>query len=92
MTRVGLIFLLVLSVMAVGCTSYYVVKDPASGKAFYTTDVQQEKSGVVKFRDEKSGANVTLQSSEVKEVSEKEFEAGLKAATPPPAPSTPAPK
>jgi hypothetical protein len=32
----------------------------------------------VKIKDEKTGSMVTLQSSEVKEISEKEYEAGLK--------------
>ncbi len=87
MTRIGLLLLLVLSLMAAGCTSYYVVKDPGSGKVYYTTNVKQEKGGYVTFRDEESGANVTLQSSEVKAVDKKQWDEGLKAAAPAPAPA-----
>ena len=64
--------------LAAGCTHYYKVNDPAGNKDYYTTDIETAKSGAVKLKDEKSGAVVTLQSSEVKEISEKEFEAGVK--------------
>jgi len=69
----GLVF------VAAGCSSYYKVSDPATGKSFYSTKVKQTgKAGAVKFKDDKSGGTVTLQSSEVKEISGDEYEAGLK--------------
>ena len=56
--------------VAAGCASYYKVTDPASGKAYYTTKVNEaDQAGAVKFEDEKTGSTVTLQSSEVKEIS-----------------------
>jgi len=65
-----------------GCFgSYYMVRDPASSTQYYTTDVG--KAGVswaVKFKDAKSGSEVTLQSSEVKEISKDDYN---KAITPP---------
>jgi hypothetical protein len=38
----------------------------------------------VKIKDDRTGSTVTLQSSEVKEISEEEYEAGLKAQPPAP--------
>jgi hypothetical protein len=69
-----------LTVTAASCTSYYRVTDPASGKTYYTTEVKEAgKSGAVKVKDTKTGSTVTLQSSEVKEISEEEYKAGLAA-------------
>src|SRR5258705_2191145 len=54
--------------------SYYAVRDPASGTAYYTTEVDKAGgAGAVKFKDEKTGSTITLQSSEVKEISKDEF-------------------
>ena len=62
-----------------GCSSYYRVTDPASGKTYYTTKIDNAgRAGAVKIKDGKTGSMVTLQSSEVKEISEEEYEAGLK--------------
>ena len=78
-----MIFALIIAVA--GCSSYYRVTDPASGKTYYTKKVNEAgKAGAVKIKDEKTGSTVTLQSSEVKEISEDEYEAGLKAAAPAP--------
>jgi hypothetical protein len=69
--------LLVLATL--GCTTYYVVRDPASGRAYYTTKVESAgQTGAVKFKDGRTGSQVTMQSSEVKEISSAEYEAGVK--------------
>jgi hypothetical protein len=67
--------------MTAGCsTSYYRVTDPDAGKSYYTHKVEEAgKGGAVKFKDAQSGDSVTVQSSEVKELSEDEFIAGLAA-------------
>ena len=65
-------------VLAAGCTHYYMVSDPAGTKAYYTTDIDTVKGGAIKIKDQKSGAEVTLQSSEVKEISRDEYDAALK--------------
>lgn len=62
------------------CTTYYQVNDPAGNRMYYTKDINKsdfESSGAVRFVDDKTGATVTLQSSEVKEISEKQYEAGV---------------
>lgn len=61
-----------------GCTTYYKVNDPAGTKLYYTTDIDKTKAGAITFKDEKSGGTITLQSSEVKEISEDEFHAAVK--------------
>lgn len=70
-----------LMITTVGCSSsYYRVTDPASGKAYYTTKIDEAgRAGAVKIKDAKTGSTVTLQSSEVKEISSKEYEAGIAA-------------
>jgi hypothetical protein len=61
-----------------GCASYYRVNDPAGTREYYTTKIDKTVGGSISFKDEKSGGVVTLQSSEVKEISEEEFNAALK--------------
>jgi len=72
-----------------GCSStYYKVTDPQSGNAYYTEKVDTlVGTGAVKVKDARTGSLVTLQSSEVKEISEKEYKAGLAAPVSPPAPA-----
>jgi len=60
------------------------VNDPAGSRVYYTTDIDTSKSGAIKLKDEKTGAIVTLQSSEVKEISQEEFEAAVKGTQPHP--------
>jgi hypothetical protein len=68
------------ALLATGCAStYYKVTDPASGKVFYTEEVKAESSGAVKLKDARSKAVVTLQNSEVIEISEDQYKAGLAA-------------
>ena len=68
-----------LIITAAGCTSYYQVTDPYTGKAYYTTKVDDIRGGAVKIKDANTGSMVTLQSSEVKEISEGEYHAGMMA-------------
>ena len=73
---------LICAVFLVGCGSYYKVTDPASKSVYYTEDIDQMKSGAIKFKDAKTGSDVLLQSSEVKEIDSKEFKEGTKPAQP----------
>ena len=60
--------------VATGCTSYYMVRDPATGNRYYTTDVDRAgNAGAVRFHDAVSDANVTLQTSEVQPISRSEY-------------------
>ena len=62
-----------------GCGGYYMVKDPAGGNVYYTKKIKEERGGAIKFTDEKSKTNVTLQNSEIKEIPKKEFKSALEA-------------
>lgn len=55
------------------CTTYYKVTDPTSQKVYYTTEVDQQKGGSVSLKDANSGAQVTIQNSEVVEISSDEY-------------------
>jgi hypothetical protein len=66
-----------LSLLMAGCSNYYRVTDPGTGKTYYTTDID-ERSGRVKFKDERTRSTVILHSAEVSEMSEDEYVAELK--------------
>jgi len=73
--------------LVAGCATYYKVTDPQSGKEYYTEEVKSEKGGSVKLRDARTNSDITLQSSEVKEISKDEYKAGLAAPVSKPAPA-----
>jgi hypothetical protein len=77
-------------VLATACATYYKVTEPQSGRVYYTQEVNHERGGGASFTDAGSGAQVTIQNSEVKEISKDEFDAGRFAVKPPPA-AAPAP-
>jgi hypothetical protein len=80
--------------LATACTSYFKVTDPTSGSVYYTEKVERTSGGAVTFTDARTEAEVTIQNSEVKEISSKEYDTGLKSAPTPksaPAPAAPAP-
>jgi hypothetical protein len=92
--RKRLLGAMALTMLVAGCGSYYQVRDPASSTQYYTTDVDKAGSaGAVKFKDAKTGSEITLQSSEVKEISKEDYNKGLTApaAKPAAAAATPAP-
>jgi hypothetical protein len=76
--RIGhLVVLFLLVVIIGGCTSYYKVSDVATGKVYYTNEIAEKKGGAVAFKDAKTNATVTLQSSEVQKLDEKQFNVGM---------------
>jgi hypothetical protein len=71
-TRLILAALAMLALVAAGCTSYYRVRDTTSGRTYYTEDFKR-RNGTVIFTDTKTGAQITLPSSEVAEINEEEY-------------------
>jgi hypothetical protein len=61
----------------VKATVYWMVTDPTTKKVYYTEEVKTTQGGAAKFKDAKTGSEVTLQNSEVKEISKDEFKAAL---------------
>lgn len=70
---------LLIAVVAAGCGGHYKVTDPASGKSYYTTDVDHARNGAIEFKDARTESKVTLMSSEVKKISRKEYKAAVEA-------------
>lgn len=58
------------------CTTYYKVTDPSTQKTYYTTGIKKQKGGAVEFKDAATSARVTVQNSEVIEISRADFKAG----------------
>lgn len=78
-TTIALWILCGMAGLLAGCGgNYYRVNDPAGDRQYYTSDIEQSRTGAITFKDEKSGSVVTLQSSEIKEISEDEFKAAVK--------------
>ena len=73
---------LAIAAFLVGCAAfsdYYKVTDPTSGRVYYTGEIERQKdkgSSAIRFKDANTGAEVTLSSSEVLEVSSDEFKKG----------------
>jgi hypothetical protein len=63
--------------LASGCTSYYRITDQSTRRTYFATGYDTTSSGAVQFYDEKSRADVTLQSSEIIEISRDDFNSGL---------------
>jgi hypothetical protein len=70
----GILVLLVAISLLFGCTNYYRVTHPPTGKAYYTTELDKKGDGAVEFKDARTGEKVTLPSSEVREITKEEFE------------------
>jgi hypothetical protein len=73
--RVAAIALAAVSVGLAACGStYYLVKDPESGREYYTTKVERSSHGTT-FKDGKSLSTVTLQNSEIIEITKDQYRA-----------------
>jgi len=72
-SRFGVSVAVVLSLGLAGCGStYYLVKDPGSGAEYYTTTVKKSGSAV-EFKDTKTRTDMTLQNSQVSEITEDQY-------------------
>jgi hypothetical protein len=62
-----------------GCAGhYYRVTDTSSSHVYYTRDVHTiRRTGTVEFKDAKTGAKVTLPSSQVEKISEAQYQQGI---------------
>jgi len=60
----------------VGC-GYWMVTDPTTQKVYYTETLTESRSGGLRFIDAKTGNEVTLQNTEVKEITKEEFKAAV---------------
>ncbi len=67
---------LTLAAALLGGCGYFEVTDPTSGRQYYTigTPAAVGEGGAITFTDQKSGAKVTLQESEVKPIDQEAYE------------------
>lgn len=72
MKRLTVMMVLLFVLASVGCASYYKVTEPGSGNVYYTDDLDRQGGGVV-FKDANTNETVSLQSSQVLEISKDEF-------------------
>jgi hypothetical protein len=70
---IGASFLVCL-LLGSGCSSYYKVRDPQTGRVYYTQDLKQRSGGAVTLKDGKSGDQVTVQNSEVQKINKDRYE------------------
>jgi len=63
--------------MFAGCASYYKITDPTSKIVYYATSYDT-KGGSIAFKDARTGALVTIQNSEIKEISRQTFDEEIK--------------
>jgi len=67
------VMLLAASLGLTACAStFYLVKDPESGREYYTTGLKRSESGI-SFIDGKTLATVTLQNSEIIEITKNQY-------------------
>jgi len=59
-----------------GCTTYYKVTDPTTGREYYTTELQRSNSGAATLKDARTGNTVNLQNSEIAKVTKEQYDAG----------------
>lgn len=77
MSLLRTVSLVALSALA-ACTTYYKIDDPGSGKSFYTTDIKREREGgAITFKDAQTGAETTMQNSQVLEIDKKQYQEAL---------------
>ena len=76
MSTLRAVFVVLLTLSLAACAHYYKVTDPASGKVFYTQDVDR-KGSAVEFKDAQTGSAVTLQNSEVTKIDKQAYETGV---------------
>jgi len=71
--RFAAIVFTVMQLGLAGCSStYYLVKDAESGREYYTTRLQHSGDAIT-FKDGKTRSTVTLQNSEVTEITRDQY-------------------
>lgn len=73
-----LAIVLSLCFMMMGCTTYYQVRDPSTGSTYYSTKIEEERGGAVSLKDARTNAQVTIQNSEVMELTPDQYDAAIR--------------
>jgi 3-oxoacyl-[acyl-carrier protein] reductase len=86
MVRSGCLAVILGGALGCGGANYYLVKDPSTGKTYYSDKVDKDKGGAVTLTDSRTKSTVTIQNSEVTEISKQTYEQGVAAPAPAAAP------
>ena len=76
MSTVRALGVLLLTLSLTACAHYFKVTDPATGKVFYTEDIDR-KGSAVEFKDAQTGSSVTLQNSQILQIDKQAYETGV---------------
>lgn len=70
--------MLLVAAVVSGC-AHYQITDPTTGRTYYSADAQRAPySGAVVFTDAKTGETLTLQNTQLKQISREEFERAVR--------------
>ena len=69
-----LIVVALAAILLVGCKSYYEVRDLRTDRVYYTRSLERWKAGAIRFKDQRTGATVTLTTHEFKEIPQKDYD------------------
>ena len=72
-TILGFVFGAMLLVSANAFAHYYQVTDNATGKVYYTKDIDQKGGGAIRFKDSNTGDKITLQSTTVEKITKEQY-------------------
>jgi hypothetical protein len=75
-TRCLPLALLVVALSVTGCTTYYRITDTSNGRTYYTTDYRREPNNV-RFKDAKTGAEMTVPTADVRTIPSEEYNANV---------------
>jgi hypothetical protein len=76
--RIAIALVLFLCSLSLGCTTYYKIHDPNTGSTYYSTEIDTEKGGAVTLKDGRTNAQVTIQNSEVMEITVDQYDAAIR--------------
>jgi hypothetical protein len=75
--KLMIVLMIIMFLGTIGCGNYYRIKDLGTQQVYYTEDMEDQDSGGIKFKDAKTGSVVTIQNSEVTEISEDEYKVNV---------------
>ena len=64
--------------LILGCTTYYKVHDPSTGSTYYSTEIKSKQGGALSLKDARTNARVTIQTSEVMEITADQYDAAIR--------------
>ena len=76
MSTLRALVVVLLTVSLAACAHYFKVADPATGKVFYTEDIDR-KGSAVEFKDAQTGGVITLQNSQITQIDKQAYEAAV---------------